>query len=72
MRSKKPPPEFVTFWAEIASLGGKPTAESMTRSRTPEELNTRAKRSATMRLKKQGSGKPKAAKKPAARPARGM
>jgi hypothetical protein len=64
---KKPPPEFVTFWAEIASFGRKPVAESMTRSLTLVELNARAKRSATMRLRKQGGGKPKAAKKTAER-----
>jgi hypothetical protein len=69
LRQKKPPPEFVKFWAEIASLGGKLVPESMTsgESRTPDELNTRAKRSATMRLKKQGRGKPKVAKKIAER-----
>jgi hypothetical protein len=66
-RKKKPRPEFVTFRAEIARFGRKTGAESMTRSRTPEELNTRAKSSATMRLRKQGGGKAKGAKKTAER-----
>jgi hypothetical protein len=65
MRRKKPRPEFIKFWAEIASLRGKPVTESMTpsESRTPEELSTRAKTAAKMRLRNQGRDKPRAAKK---------
>jgi hypothetical protein len=59
LRRKKPPPELITFWAELANFGRKAVPESMTPAylRTPEELNARAKRSATMRSRKQESGK---------------
>lgn len=65
MPRKKPRPEFVTFWAEIAKLGGGPVTESMAPAypRTLAELNTRAKRSASMRLSKQNRRMAKAAKK---------
>lgn len=74
LRKKTPPPEFVTFWSELATLGGKPVAEPVTPaySRTPAELNRRAKNSAAMRLSKmrlgkQNNGKAKGAKKKAER-----
>ena len=65
MRRKKPPPEFVAFWAEIASLSGEPVPDSIMpgESRTPKELDIRAKTAAKMRLRKQEHGKPRAAKK---------
>jgi hypothetical protein len=67
LRRKKPPPEFVTFWAEIAKLGGGPVTESIAPAypRTPAELNRRAERSALMRLGKQNRHMAKAAKKTA-------
>jgi hypothetical protein len=57
MRRKEPPPEFVTFSAEIASLSGKLVPQSMTpgESRTPEELNIRAKTAATDALEEAGA-----------------
>jgi len=65
MRRKKPPPEFVAFWAEIASLSGEPVTDSIMpgESRTPKELDIRAETAAKMRLRKQEHGKPRAAKK---------
>jgi hypothetical protein len=65
MSRKNPPPEFVTFWAELATLGGKPVTESMTPtySRTPEELSIRAKTSAALRLSKHNIGKAKVTNK---------
>ena len=58
-------PEFVKFWTEIASLGRKHVLESVTpaESRAPEELSIRAKRSATMRSRKQGRSKLRGTKK---------
>jgi hypothetical protein len=65
LRRKKPPPEFVTFWAEIAKLGGGPVTESTAPAypRTLAELDSRAKRSALMRLSKQNSRMARAAEK---------
>ena len=64
LRSKKPPSEFVTFQAEIATFGRKRVHKSaIDEYSSPEQLKTRAQISASMRLTKQASSKAKAAKK---------
>jgi hypothetical protein len=54
MRKKRVSPELATFWEEIENFGRNLVPGSMTPEmpRTPEELNTRAKRATTMGLKK--------------------
>jgi hypothetical protein len=61
---KKPPSEFVTFWADIATFGRKHVHKpAIDEYSSPEELSIRARISASMRLRKQASSKAKAAKK---------